>query len=141
MFQKILFPTDGSEHSEKARPFAVDLAKLTGATIVVMHAFQSPLTLRKRGAIMLEELKTTIEEDAKEFVSEEVTAVQTAGVSATALLVEGSAAEGILRAIEEEQPDLVVMGSRGGGGLPGLRLGSVAEQIVRHSAVPVLVVK
>ncbi|MEK7784627.1 MAG: universal stress protein, partial [Chloroflexota bacterium] len=54
---------------------------------------------------------------------------------------EGPAAEAILRAAEDEKPDLIVMGSRGSGGFPGLPLGAVAERVVRMSPGPVLVVK
>ena len=55
--------------------------------------------------------------------------------------VEGPPAEAILRAAEADKPDLIVMGSRGSGGLPGALIGSVAEQVVRHATTPVLVVK
>jgi nucleotide-binding universal stress UspA family protein len=57
------------------------------------------------------------------------------------LVIEGSPSEAILLAAETDQPDLIVIGSRSGGGLPGLNLGSVAERVVRRAAAPVLVVK
>lgn len=140
MIQKILLPIDDSEHSEKTIRYASDLAKLTQAAIVVMHAFQVPL-FRKRGSAFVEDFKISLEEEAKELVAEVTAQLQNEGLSASALVVEGSPSEAILQAIETDQPDLIVMGSRGGGGLPGLNLGSVAERVVRRAAVPVLVVK
>ncbi|MFN8457173.1 MAG: universal stress protein [Anaerolineae bacterium] len=140
MFQKILLPIDGSEHSEKTVQYAVNLAKLTHASVVVMHAFQIPI-FRKRGAGMVEDFKASLEEEAKELVAEVTAQVQNEGLIASALVVEGSAAEAILQAVETDQPDVIVMGSRGGGGLPGLNLGSVADRVVRRSPTPVLVVK
>lgn len=141
IIHKILVPTDGSDHAEKVTDYALDLAKLTGAAVVVMHAYSPPVILRKRGAIMAEELKNSLVEEAEELVNETAGKFQTLGISVSALLVEGSPAEAILVAVESEKPDLIVMGSRGAGGMPGLRMGSVAERTVRHSPVPVLVVK
>jgi len=139
--QKILFPTDSSEQCEKVKEAVIAMARSSQAAVVVMHAFNPPLTLRKRGAIMIDEFKSSMEEEATEIVTEAVESLQAAGISATGLAVEGTAAEAILKAIEDEQPDLVIMGSRGAGGWPGVRLGSVAERVVRHSPVAVLVIK
>lgn len=140
MIQKILLPIDDSEHSEKAILYATDLAKLTHATIIVMHAFHIPV-FRKRGTAAVEDFKISLGEEAKELVAEVAAQLQNEGVTASGLVVEGSASEAILQAAETDQPDLIVIGSRGGGGLPGLNLGSVAERVVRRAAVPVLVVK
>ncbi|NWF63605.1 MAG: universal stress protein [Chloroflexi bacterium] len=63
------------------------------------------------------------------------------GIAVSAVAVEGTPAEAILRAIDELKPDLVVMGSRGEGGFANALLGGVAEQVVHHSPAPVLVVK
>lgn len=138
---KILVPTDGSEAADRLYAYAMDLARLTGAAIVVMHAYNPPAALRKRGALALDELKSSLEEEARELVGEAAQMIQAAGLTVSALVVEGAPAEAILRAIEAEQPDLVVVGSRGLGGWPGAYLGSVAERVVRHAPVPVLVVK
>lgn len=140
MIRKILLPIDDSEHSQRAISYATDLAKLANATVVVMHAFQVPI-FRKRGAALSEDFKISLEEDAREFVAEVTAQLQNDGLSASALVVEGSAAEAILKAAETDTPDLIVLGSRGGGGLPGLNLGSVAERVVRRAELPVLVVK
>ena len=59
----------------------------------------------------------------------------------SAVVVEGPAAEAILRAAEESKPDLIVMGSRGAGGFANMLLGGVAEHVIRYSTTPVLVVK
>lgn len=140
MIQKILLPIDDSEHSEKTIRYALDLAKLTHAAVVVMHAFQVPI-FRKRGTAMVEDFRISLEEEAKELVAEVTAQLQNEGLTASALVVEGSPSEAILQAAEADQSDLIVMGSRGGGGLPGLNLGSVAERVVRRASVPVLVVK
>lgn len=142
MTQKILLPTDGSEHAEKTIQYAVSLAKATGATLVAMYAFTPPLSLRsQRGAAMMEEFRTSLEAEAKDIIAEVAERLTKEGLHVTTLAVEGSPAEAILRAAEDEKPDVIVMGSRGGGSWPGLTLGSVAEKVVRYSPVTVTVVK
>ena len=56
-------------------------------------------------------------------------------------LLFGAAPEAILRLAEEEQVDLIVMGSHGRGWLGRLLMGSVAENVMRHATCPVLIVK
>ena len=142
MTQKILLPTDGSEHAEKTIQYAVSLAKATGATIVALYAFNPPLSLRsQRGAAMMEEFRTSLEAEAKDIIAEVAERLAKEGLNVTAMAVEGSPAEAILRAAEDEKPDVIVMGSRGSGSLPGLILGGVAEKVVRYSPVTVTVVK
>src|SRR5262245_32866620 len=123
MIHKILLPIDDSEHSSRTIQYAANLAKLTNASVTVMHAFQTPI-FRKRGAGLSEDFKISLEEEAKELVAEVTAQIQSEGLTASALVVEGSPAEAILQAAETDAPDLIVMGSRGGGGLPGLNLGS-----------------
>ncbi|MBI3241238.1 MAG: universal stress protein [Chloroflexi bacterium] len=140
MIKKLLLPTDGSEHAERTVQYATELAKMSGATIVALYAFNPPVSLRSRGA-MMEEFRASLAEEAREIIAEVGERLKAEGLQVTALAVEGPAAEAILRATEDEKPDLIVMGSRGNGGLPGLPLGGVAERVVRMSPVPVLVVK
>ena len=51
---KILVPTDGPDAADRLYAYAMDLARLTGAAIVVMHAYNPPAALRKRGALALD---------------------------------------------------------------------------------------
>ena len=141
MIQKILLPTDGSEYAEKTIRYALNLAKALGANIEVMYAFQPSTSLRKRAAMMMEEYRKALKEDAQEIVTEVAERFRSEGLTVSATVVEGPAAEAILRAIDELKPSLVVMGARGGGGFTNVLLGGVAEQVIHHSPVPVLVVK
>ncbi|MCC6500326.1 MAG: universal stress protein [Anaerolineales bacterium] len=141
MIKKILLPTDGSEHAAKTVAYAIDLAKLLKASVEVMYAYQPSAVLRKRAAAMMEEYKRAIEEDAKEIVEEVAEKLKAEGLQVSALVVEGPAADAILRAAEDSNPDLIVMGSRGEGGFTSMLLGGVTAQVVNYSKVPVLVVK
>ena len=141
MIKKILLPTDGSEHAEKTVQYAIDLAKSLGASVDVMYAYQSVSLLRKRAAALMEEYKQIMEDDAKEIVAEVAVRLKAEGIKVSAVVVEGPAAEAILRAVDESSPDIIVMGSRGVGGFTNMLLGGVAEHVVHYSKVPVLVVK
>lgn len=142
MTQKILLPTDGSEHAEKTIQYALGLAKATGAAIVAMYAFNPPLALRSpRGAAMMEEFRASLEAEAKDIIAEVAERLTKEGLTVTTMAVEGAPAEAILRAAEDEKPDVIVMGSRGSGSMPGLTLGGVADKVVRYSPVTVTVVK
>lgn len=142
MIQKLLLAIDRSPHAEKTIQSALALAKLAGAAVVVMHAFSPPALLRRHATPVLDELTTSLEDEAKEWVADVAERFFAAGLNATAIAVEGHPVDAILRAVETECPDVLVMGSRGEeGGLPGVLLGSVAERVVRHATVSVWVVK
>jgi len=121
--------------------YAIDLAKSLGASVDVMYAYQSVSLLRKRAAALMEEYKQIMEDDAKEIVAEVAVRLKAEGIKVSAVVVEGPAAEAILRAVDESSPDIIVMGSRGVGGFTNMLLGGVAEHVVHYSKVPVLVGK
>ena len=82
-----------------------------------------------------------IRENAKNDMDDFLSKVELAtGVSATNRLLSGDPASVILKELEQQKYDLVVIGTHGRGGLAHLLLGSVAEKLVRHSKVPVLTV-
>lgn len=140
--KKILLATDGSDETIKVDQWAATVAKAAGAHVVVVTAFNPPLTIRKRGSVMVEELRQKYEQEAKEIVVEVEEDLAKLGVESTSgLAVEGPPAEAILKACEEEGPDLVVMGAGGEGELKHFLLGSVAERISRHCDVSVTIVK
>lgn len=140
MIEKILLPTDGTEFSEKTVDFAIDVASMCNAVVVVMYAYSTP-TLRRGGETMIEDLRTSLEEEAREIVGEIAERVRAAGITTTTLVVQGTPVEAILKAADEELPDLIVIGSGGRSHMSGVLVGSVAERVVRYADAPVLVVK
>jgi nucleotide-binding universal stress UspA family protein len=139
MYQKILLPIDATEHSEKTIQYAMNLAKLSSASIVVLNAVEMPRLTNKLVAGARQSDKIILEEQSKKLVSKVVKTLIKAGFNARGVVVLGSAAKAILSTVESEKPDVVVMGSRGG--TLGLGVGGTARRVVRDSSVPVLVVK
>jgi nucleotide-binding universal stress UspA family protein len=147
--RKILVPVDFSECSRAALERAVELARELRAEIHLMHAWQPPYEvgpfLAQVPVLGPTGRRTSLAELARResgHALEKLTAeLADAGVVVTGRLEPGSAREAIVHAATGGGYDLVVMGTHGRTGLRHLLLGSVAEWVVRHSAVPVLTVR
>lgn len=140
LYRRILVPTDGSEQGQRAVEHAIDLASIHGATIhglyVVNTASYAGLPMESSWEGVDEMLRADAE-DAIELV--EATAAR-ADVPVETTIVDGTPSERIIRYAESADCDLIVMATRGRGGIDRLLLGSVTEKVVRGSTVPVLTV-
>jgi nucleotide-binding universal stress UspA family protein len=133
----ILHPTDFSEHSQYALWLACALARDYGARLVVLHVVHSPVVVYGEGAVPPdpEEMRAEAQEQM------EALQVPCPNVRAERRLEEGDVVETILCTAGECQANLIVMGTHGRTGLGRLLMGSVAEQVVRKAACPVLTLK
>lgn len=140
MIRIILVPLDGSDLSERAIPTAVDIARRASARLHLVRVHVPPPVYVD--GTDLTWLDAQSRADAAEYLDEVKTRVRFEyAMDATTELLEGK--EG--RAISEEAAhggaDLIVMTTHGRTGLSRLWLGSVAEWVARHAAVPVLLLK
>ena len=143
---KILLATDGSEEAKLALRTAVDIANSTGSELHVVivareyhpasYEFPEPSELRERAL-------RTLEREAQGILDEQVRKIEEAGGTVTeAYLRMGEKNDQeIVRIGEGIGAGLIVMGSRGFGGLRRALLGSVSDSVVRHAHCPVLVVR
>jgi nucleotide-binding universal stress UspA family protein len=136
--EKILVPVDGSPGSEKGLAYASMLAAITKAELVVVVAYDPPLTVRRRGILQAQAAKSEMEDDAKELAQEAAQLLINRDHKARAVVVRGDPVEAILEIADSEGADMIVMGRRGLGRLAGLLLGSVSERVARHAGIPVL---
>lgn len=137
MYDSILVPTDGSVGSEKALDRAIDIAKRYDANLHVVHVVDTRIGIDGGAGTLFDDLEAA----GQEAIDRGVEQASEAGVST----VEGAVANGIpfqaiLDYTEENDLDLVVMGTHGRTGLDRYILGSVTEKVVRMSDVPVLTV-
>jgi nucleotide-binding universal stress UspA family protein len=135
---RILLATDGSEPSERALAFAIDLAKGTGATLEILSVrpARSPGPVAA-GTLVLEADELGPEQIAAAAASK----ARSAGVDAHAHAAHGDVVACIADAARTLGAELLVVGSRGLGSVSGAMLGSVSHALVRRSPVPVTVVR
>lgn len=139
MFKRILLATDGSPSATEAARYARDLARLTGAEVLVVHAH--PRVPPYLGEPNLTEMMHKILEESSAVVDPVIADLAEAGIQASPVFLEGPAAEAILNVAEARECDLIVMGTRGHGQLAGMLLGSVSHKVLSNAKVPVLVVR
>jgi universal stress protein A len=130
MTRRILCPIDFSETSADALRHADDLAKEMSAELVVAHAFKRPATWDIGGQT----------EPASEAVRAQIEAV-TCDTPFTRVLHAGPPGPVICWLAQENECDLIVMGTHGHTGLKHLLFGSTAEYVLQHARCPVLSVR
>jgi nucleotide-binding universal stress UspA family protein len=141
---RIVLATDGSEEAELAALRAVELADATASELHVVHVGVVPIFLQSYpGTLGYEgKLYEQIEEQSTEQLRKQSLRVKAAGGSvAGAHLRMGQVDLEIVALAEELGAGLIVMGSRGLGGVRRALIGSVSESVVRHAHCPVLVVR
>lgn len=140
--KKILFPYDLSENAAKILPYVLSISEVYNSTIYLLHVVHD---LQKWGKVYIPHpsmdvfQKEAIEgaEKAMDRVCEEQFEGRT---NPQRRIVSGDPVTEILKTIESEDIDLVIMGTHGRKGLEHVIMGSVAENVVRNSPVPVMTV-
>ena len=139
MYDTILLPTDGSAGIERVVEHAGKLARVHDATIRALYVVDAttftglPMETSWDGVRQVLESEGETALEGVERLAPDDVAVETA-------TVEGTPSTEIVRYTREQPVDVVVMGTHGRGGIDRLLLGSVAERVVRKSAVPVVTV-
>jgi nucleotide-binding universal stress UspA family protein len=137
-FTNILVAYDGSEHSRTALETAVTIAQSFHSKLIVLHAFDKvPLVL---GDDETERFIERAMSKGRDKLAEATLQLRDIDLEFSTVIVEGPAAEAILRVADVEGCDLIVMGSRGLGMVQGLLLGSVSYRVLHHATIPVLIV-
>ena len=137
---KILLATDGSRDAELARTAAVDLANSTDSELHVVTVAPGYPSYDIRNPAVIEQLR----KQAEDILNEQVEKIeQSRGKVAEKHLriAERYRAQQIVQVAEDIGAGLIVMGSRGLGGLRRALIGSVSDSVVRHAHCPVMVVR
>jgi nucleotide-binding universal stress UspA family protein len=145
MYKKILVPTDGSALSEQATAAAIEFARLCGAGIVAFSVAEPyPLVPAAEGAMVIDPgIETRVLQDfAQQNVDQVAQAAKAAGVECTtATTVSMFPYQEIISAATENQCDLIFMASHGRRGLSRLLAGSVTQNVLAYSTIPVMVLR
>ncbi|MDQ1251087.1 MAG: hypothetical protein QG646_156 [Euryarchaeota archaeon] len=143
IYRKIMVATDGSEHVRKAIATAIEIAKLSGAklyAVYVMANDEFSMSDPKNA-----ELEKTFVDYFRNEGKAATAFVETSGkaenVEVESVILEGSPVHEIVNFAEGNDIDLIVMGTHGKNAIERFLLGSIAENVVRHSKKAVLVVR
>lgn len=140
MFARILVGVDGSDYARRAFDAAVTMTKASNGSLVVLCVVQPPMVIGQRKETAARFVRI-LEREARMILADYVQEADKKGVKAETRLTKGHPAAVILEAARSEHADLIVIGSRGLGGVKGMLLGSVSSAVVQNSKVPVLVAK
>jgi nucleotide-binding universal stress UspA family protein len=147
MPKRILLPTDGSENAELAGAYAISLADINGADIIVLNVIDTYYLRAVPQPVVREELDRNLRADGKRAVEkfkERLEESQCNGICKNiqfkVVLKEGKPADEILKSIDEEKVDQVVIGKSSKKGLERFLLGQTTEKVVKESKVPVSVI-
>jgi len=143
IYRKIMVATDGSEPVKKAVDTAIEIARLGGAKLYAVYVVESGgLSISHPKDVgwdkAMKEHLTAEGEEATAYVE---TAGKAANVEVESVILEGNPAHEIVEFAEKNDLDLIVMGTHGRTGVQKFLLGSVAQNVVRHSGKAVLVVR
>lgn len=121
MYKKLMMATDGSVTASHAVGVGMDVAKATGAEVLLLHVGDS--------------------KDGKKVLSQAEKAHAKSGVTISTTTVSGDPADMICEVAEREGVDLIVIGNKGMTGAKRFLLGSVPNQVSHHAPCNVLIVK
>ncbi|MEW5815228.1 MAG: universal stress protein [Spirochaetota bacterium] len=144
MYRKILVPLDGSKFAESALEHVRAIAQGRLVDKVVLIRVLIPIIMDAKdylGAERVREAEDKLEADAKEYLDKTATDLRKEGIPVeTKIVVDGEPAAKILEVAREERVDLIIMSTHGRSGFTRWIFGSVANRVLIHSSVPVLMV-
>ena len=138
--KKILVATDASEYSQRALKTAIELARKFNAEIELLFVMQMPLTYDSSIYDNIISPEDIIRE-GEHALKATLEGIDLSNVTLIMKKIQGKPANVILKEIENENIDLVVMGSHGYGAIVGSVLGSVSQKVLHGAKCSVLIVK
>ena len=145
-YRRVLIPLDGSSRSECALPLGLGIAAAHGAEMVLVHAAPNvdltevgppeaeTITLRDR-------LRRRNERAAERYLKRVRSRLPPTPATRVRVLPSGDPRHALARAAVEEHADLMVLSCTGQSGHPDMSVGSVADYLINHMDIPVLLVR
>ena len=144
MIKKIMVAADFSEHSQFARNFAADAINTFKCEVVVLNVINAievkaiQKVSEKRDTLSIEQYIKKQEKERTEKLEQLVSDLKLGDVSHKIIIRHGIPFEEILKVINEEGIDLLMLGTKGRSKFADLFLNPTSEQIFRHCSIPVL---
>ncbi|MCR6546006.1 universal stress protein [Dehalobacterium formicoaceticum] len=149
MLKKILLAVDGSDQGMKAADYAVRLAHTQEGLVEIIYVINNtqnilsdvPFMDPAMSVRLKEEMANNLIETGKNIIAQANEKFRDTGISYTTKVIEGDPAEEILREAENQNVDVIVIGSRGLSGVTRFFLGSVSNKVVNHAHCSVFIVR
>ena len=144
MVKKMMVAVDFTEYSEFGRAFAGDIINTFGAELVLLNVINSieikaiQKVSENLDTLSIEEYVASQEKERAEKMKQLVSDFKIKDFSYKILIKHGIPSEEILKVIDEEGIDLLVLGTKGRSKFADLFLNPTSEQIFRHCTIPVL---
>jgi nucleotide-binding universal stress UspA family protein len=150
MYERILVPLDGSETAECVLPNVVDLAVRMAPTTDVEITLVQVISLLTFNVITDDERAqipyskddlNQLESKAQAYLDRIAAQLREKKVKVKTMVVTGHAAEGIIKAAEDTNADVIALATHGLSGIKRWALGSIADKVLHESQIPVLTVR
>jgi nucleotide-binding universal stress UspA family protein len=142
MYKKILVPLDGSKTAEGVLPHAKALAYSEGAEIILLNVVANPaLEFAFSDPSIAIQAITEEEKLGKKYMVDIESQLKSEGFRVSTIISEGSAANAILETAQRTGVDIIAMSTHGRTGPAHWIIGSIAEKVVRHSKIPILLIR
>ena len=138
LYQKILVPIDGSEHSKRALKEAIKVSKMTGGAITLLNVTPSGSSMASSHKQPNSEI---LQNKNKSVLVEGQKIAETEGILVETLLLEGQIVHEIVKTAKDGHYDLIVVGARGLSKLEEIMLGSVSHGVTETATCPVIVTR
>jgi nucleotide-binding universal stress UspA family protein len=142
MYKRALVPLDGSVVAETVIPFLLEIAGPLDMEVVLLRVNQpvAPVVIEGAGSVEIEDIEAR-RIDAEEYLAPVAVELRAKGIRVDTRVRRGVPAEEIVAAAKEEGVDLIAMSTHGRSGFGRLLFGSVAEAVLRHSEIPVFLMR
>jgi nucleotide-binding universal stress UspA family protein len=140
-YDRILVPTDGSECAALAIDHGLAVGEAFDATIHALYVVDTGTVAASSDAVPARETLTRLESQGEEATEAVAERARDAGLDAVTAVLEGSPAKKLRRYADENDVDLIAMGTHGRRGFDRFFLGSTTAKTIRHSEIPVLSVR
>ena len=146
IFQKILVPLDGSEHSRRALETSIQLAKKLNSKLALLTVYsmsnvatpEPELSVVARQSVIS---RQNVLDSCEEILAEAEQKVRSETIDVETEVAEGNAVDAIVKKSREGKFDLIIMGARGLSTLKKILVGSVSDGVIKNAPCPVLIVK
>lgn len=142
MYSKILVPIDGSENSFRALKHGLFLSSVSGAKLTVLYILDKPPVPFIQSQEIIDSVDETLEKEAKDVFTKVDSEARNYDIKYEKVSLKSRQVASLINEYADQNNiDVIVIGSRGYGQVKAALLGSISENILHHTKKPLLIIK